>query len=95
LVIRSSSVRSFHILNHIGLDWIGSDRTGSDFTIYVFDLVRSDESDHIKFLSDVYLSHVCFTLISIELNSIVFIFSILNSSSSIQHKFYLKDMLNY
>jgi hypothetical protein len=85
LVIRSSSIRLFWILNHIGLD----------FTIYVFDLVKSNESDPIEFLCDAYLSHVDFTLISIELNSFVFISSILNSSSSIQYKFHLKDMLNY
>jgi hypothetical protein len=85
LVIGSSSVGLFRILNHIGLD----------FAIYVSDLVRSNESDQIEFLSDAYLSHACFTLISIELNSFVFIFSILNSSSSIQYKFHLKYMLNY
>jgi hypothetical protein len=61
----------------------------------VSDLVRSDESDKIDFLSDAYLSHIGFTLISIELNSFVFISSILNSLSSIQYKFHLKDMLNY
>jgi hypothetical protein len=69
------------------------DQIGSDFTIYVSDLVRSNESDHIKFLSDAYLSHVGFTLISIELNFFVFILSILNSSSSIQYKFHLIDII--
>jgi hypothetical protein len=72
-----------------------SDRIGSDFTICISILVMSDESNHIKFLSDACLSHVRFTLISIELNFFVFIFSIINSSSSIQYKFYLNDMLNY
>jgi hypothetical protein len=41
----------------------------------VSDLVRSNESDQIEFLSDTYLSHAGFTLISIELNSFVFISS--------------------
>jgi hypothetical protein len=85
LVIGSSSVRLFWVLNHIGLD----------FTIYVSDLVKSNESYQIEFISDAYLSHVGFTLISIELNYFVFISSILNLSSSIQYKFHLKDMLNY
>jgi hypothetical protein len=61
----------------------------------VYDLVRSNESDQIEFLSDAYLSHVGFTLISIELNSFVFISLILNSASSIQYKFHLKDILNH
>jgi hypothetical protein len=90
LVIRSSSVRSFQILNHIRLD-----RIRSDFVIYVSNLVRPDESDKIKFLNDACLNHGGFTLISIELNSFVFTSSILNSSSSIQYKFYLNDMLSY
>jgi hypothetical protein len=68
LVIGSSSVGSFQILNYIRLDWIKS-----DFTIYVSDLVRLNESYQIKFLNDACLSHACFTLISIELNSFVFI----------------------
>jgi hypothetical protein len=89
LVIGSSSVGSFWILNHIRLD-----RIGSDFTIYVSDLVSSDESDQIEFVSDACLSHACFILISIELNSFIFLSSILNSLSSIQYKFHLKDMLN-
>jgi hypothetical protein len=72
LVIRSSSVGSFQILNHIRLD-----RIGSDFTIYVSDLVRLDESDQIEFLNDTCLSYAGFTLISIELNYFVFISSIL------------------
>jgi hypothetical protein len=59
------------------------DQIGLDFTIYVSDLVRSNESDQIEFLSDAYLGHACFILISIELNFFVFISSILNSSSSI------------
>jgi hypothetical protein len=88
LVIGSSSVGLFQILNHIRLDWIR-------FHYYVSDLVRSNESDQIEFLSDAYLSNVGFTLILIELNFFVYISSILNSSSSIQYKFYLKDMLNY
>jgi hypothetical protein len=54
----------------------------------VSDLVRSDELDQIEFLSDAYLSHACFILISIELNSFVFISSILDSSPSIQYKFH-------
>jgi hypothetical protein len=87
-----SSVGLFRVLNHIGLNWIKSDQ---DFTIYVSDLVRPNESYQIEFLNDTYLSHVGFTLISIELNSFVYIFLILNSSSSIQYKFHLKDMLNY
>jgi hypothetical protein len=45
------------------------DQIGLDFTIFVSDLVRSNESDQIEFLSDTYLSHAGFTLISIELNS--------------------------
>jgi hypothetical protein len=53
----------------------------------VSDLIRSNESDQTEFLSDAYLSHASFTLISIELNSFVFISSILNSSSSIQISF--------
>jgi hypothetical protein len=53
----------------------------------VSDLIRSNESDQTEFLSDAYLSHAGFTLISIELNSFVFISSILNSSSSIQISF--------
>jgi hypothetical protein len=72
-----------------------SDQIGSDFTIYVSNLVRSNESDQIEFLSDAYLSNAGFTLISIELNSFIFISSILNSWSSIQYKFHLKDILNY
>jgi hypothetical protein len=71
------------------------DYIGLDFIIYVSDLVRSNESDQIEFLSDAYLSHTDFTLISIELNSFVFISSILNLSSFIQYKFHFKDMLNY
>jgi hypothetical protein len=58
----------------------------------VSDLIRPDESDKIEFLNDACLSHAGFTLISIELNSFVFISSILNSSSSIQYKFYLNDI---
>jgi hypothetical protein len=68
---------------------------GSDFTIYMSDLVMSNESDQIEFLGDAYLSHAGFTLISIELIFFVFISSIFNSSSSMQYKFYLKDMLNH
>jgi hypothetical protein len=90
LVIGSSSVGLFRILNHIGLDWIRS-----NFTIYVSNLVRSNETDQIEFLSDTYLSHAGFTVILIKLNSFVFISSILNSTSSILYKFHLKDMLNY
>jgi hypothetical protein len=71
------------------------DQIELDFIIYVSDLVKSNESDQIEFLSDAYLSHVGFTLILIELNSFVFISSILNSLPSIQYKFHLKDMLNY
>jgi hypothetical protein len=72
----SSSVELFRVLNHIRLHQI----IGSDFIIYVSDLVRSDESDQIKFLNNACLSHAGFILISIELNSF---------------KLYLKDMLNY
>jgi hypothetical protein len=72
-----------------------SERIGSYFTIYVSDLVRSDDSDQIEFLTEACLSHAYFTLILIELNSFVFISSILNFSSSIQYKFHLKNMLNY
>jgi hypothetical protein len=90
LVIRSSSIGSFQILNYIGLDRIILDQI---FTIYVSDLVKSDKSNQIEFLSDICLSHVGFTLISIELNYFVFISSILNSSSSIQYKFYLNDII--
>jgi hypothetical protein len=68
------------------------DQIGSDFTIYVSDLVRSNESDQIEFLSEVYLSHARFTLISIELNYFIFISSIY---CHIYNKFHLKDMLNY
>jgi hypothetical protein len=78
LVIGSSSVGSFQVLNHIRLDQIGSNQIRSDFTIYVSDLVRSDELDQIEFLSDACLSHVYFILISIELNYFVFISSIFN-----------------
>jgi hypothetical protein len=39
----------------------------------VSDLVRSDESDQIEFLSDTYLSHKCFIIILIELNSFGFL----------------------
>jgi hypothetical protein len=66
------------------------DQIGLDFTMYVSDLVKSNESYQIKFLSDAYLSYAGFTLISIELNSFVFISSILNSSSSIQYKFFFE-----
>jgi hypothetical protein len=91
LVIGSFSVGLFQILNHIEQDWIRSNQISPS----VSDLVRSNDSNQLEFLSDAYLSHVSFTLISIELNSFVFISSILNSSLSIQYKFYLKDMLNY
>jgi hypothetical protein len=91
LVIESSSVDSFQILNHIRLDRIRSNQISPS----VSDLIMPDKSDQIEFLNDVCLSHVGFTLISIELNSFVFISSILNSSSSIQYKFYLNDMLSY
>jgi hypothetical protein len=57
----------------------------------MFDLIRSDELDHIEFLSDACLSHTDFTLISIKLNSFVFIPSTLDSSSSIQYKFHELD----
>jgi hypothetical protein len=84
LVMGSSSVGSFRIFEsyRTRFDWIRS-----DFIIYVSDLVRWNESNQIEFLSDAYLSNAGFTLISIELNSFVFISSILNSSSSIQYKF--------
>jgi hypothetical protein len=68
LVIGSFSVGLFQILNHIGLDWIRSNQISQ----FVSDLVKSNESDQIEFLSNVYLSHVGFTLISIELNFFVF-----------------------
>jgi hypothetical protein len=51
----------------------------------VSDLVRSDESDQIEFLSNACLSHVGFTLISIELNSFVFIIYLLNPQLLIIH----------
>jgi hypothetical protein len=51
----------------------------------VSDLVISDESYQIKYLSDVYLSHACFTLISIELNSFVFIIYLLNPQLFVIH----------
>jgi hypothetical protein len=51
----------------------------------VSDLVRSDESDQIEFLSNACLSHVGFTLISIELNSFLFIIYLLNPQLLIIH----------
>jgi hypothetical protein len=51
----------------------------------VSDLVRSDESDQIEFLSDVCLSNEGFILISIELIFFIFISSVLNSQFLIIH----------
>jgi hypothetical protein len=58
----------------------------------VSDLVKPNELDQIEFLSDACLSHTGFTLISVELNSFIFISSIFNFSSFIQYKFYLNNI---